>query len=291
MNLPSKEFEPFGVGATEALKLRVSVATLAKVLFEHPSKGDLMLALEHRATLRAVEGRWDALIKAQPFGGGVRILNPKALGIRIGDYHFDSHRSKDEGDFRIFVHESNWGRVKRFCLQHFQTGQDEIFESGPERELVEEFDDALDIRITPHQYEILPLGVVIEDVPSATESARAQGSPTVRIYNTFEVHILDSSLVRAIMENSERHDQGSLVDLAWKDASRGGRGRANAMLALPVEQLSEEIQANPSTEASQFLYAMGYRLDENVLAVLEGIDTQKYQRYPPGATHDTSPIG
>jgi hypothetical protein len=239
-----------------------------------------MLALERRATLRTIKGRWDVMIKAQPCGGGVRILDPQALRSQIGDYHFDSHRSKEEGDFRIFIHESNWERVKRFCLHHYQSGQDEIIESGPERELVEEFADALDLRITPRQYEYASLGVVIEDLPTATDSLRSQGSPTVRIYNTFEVRIRAPSLISAMMENSDHHNQQSLRDLAWQDASRGGRGRANAMLVLPLKKLTEDIQANPSLERTLFPYSKGYRLDENVLAVLEDLDTLKYQRYP-----------
>ena len=43
------------IGATDELSLRVSVATLVRVLFEHPKNGDLMLALERKATL--LEGK------------------------------------------------------------------------------------------------------------------------------------------------------------------------------------------------------------------------------------------
>ena len=38
--------DEIGVGATENLGLRVSVATLVRVLFENPRDGELMLALE-----------------------------------------------------------------------------------------------------------------------------------------------------------------------------------------------------------------------------------------------------
>jgi hypothetical protein len=40
-----------GIGATNELSFRVSVATLVRVLFENPDDGELMLALEHKATL------------------------------------------------------------------------------------------------------------------------------------------------------------------------------------------------------------------------------------------------
>jgi urease accessory protein UreE len=44
-----------GVGATQELSLRVSVATLVRVLFQNPSGDELMLALERKATLLTVE--------------------------------------------------------------------------------------------------------------------------------------------------------------------------------------------------------------------------------------------
>jgi hypothetical protein len=40
-------------GAAGKLSLRVSVATLVRVLFEHPLDGELMLALERKATVLA----------------------------------------------------------------------------------------------------------------------------------------------------------------------------------------------------------------------------------------------
>jgi hypothetical protein len=51
---PKEIFNP-GIGATQALSVRVSVATLVRVLFENPRDGDLMLALERKATLRQTE--------------------------------------------------------------------------------------------------------------------------------------------------------------------------------------------------------------------------------------------
>src|SRR5688500_121371 len=37
-----------GIGATDELSLRVSVAALVRVLFEHPDDGTLMLAIERK---------------------------------------------------------------------------------------------------------------------------------------------------------------------------------------------------------------------------------------------------
>ena len=47
--------DEIGVGPTEDLSLRVSVATLVRVLFENRDDGDLMLALERKATVRKAE--------------------------------------------------------------------------------------------------------------------------------------------------------------------------------------------------------------------------------------------
>ena len=68
-----------GVGATEELSLRVSVAALVRVLFDGPEDGRTMLALERTAKLREIEGRPEVTVRAKPFGGGLRVTNPQAL--------------------------------------------------------------------------------------------------------------------------------------------------------------------------------------------------------------------
>ena len=64
-----------GVGATADLILHVSVATRVRVLFENPRDGELMLALERKATLREAENERIVSVKSQPFGGAIRILD------------------------------------------------------------------------------------------------------------------------------------------------------------------------------------------------------------------------
>jgi hypothetical protein len=135
----------FAVGATGELSLRVSVATLVRVVFENPQDGDLMLALEHKATLIAGEGGPRVTVKAQPFGGAIRFLNLTPLQTLIGNFHFDSQRSRSERDFRIFIRPADWDTVREFCLRHFGQENDWVLESDPARELIEEFADALDI--------------------------------------------------------------------------------------------------------------------------------------------------
>lgn len=82
-----------GFGPTEKLNLRVSVAALAKVMLIHPQDGRPMLVLERTAALHEVDGRQLAVVKAKPFGGGIRLNRPEALQALIGDFHFDSWRS------------------------------------------------------------------------------------------------------------------------------------------------------------------------------------------------------
>ncbi|HEU0296785.1 MAG TPA: hypothetical protein VFR47_28870, partial [Anaerolineales bacterium] len=127
--------DEIGVGATKDLSLRVSVATLVRVLFEHPRAGESMLALERKATLRETENGRIVEVKSQPFGGAVRILDLMKLRDLIGDFHFDSERSRSEQDFRIFIRPSDWSVVREFCIQHFSRIDDPILETDPTREL------------------------------------------------------------------------------------------------------------------------------------------------------------
>ena len=134
-----------GIGATDDLSLRVSVATLVRVVFKHPRNGEWMLALERKATLHETKVE----VKSQPFGGAIRILDLDAIHDLIGDFHFDSERSRSEQDFRLFIRPSNWSAVREVCIQHLSRVDDPILETNSARELVEEFDDALKINLHP----------------------------------------------------------------------------------------------------------------------------------------------
>jgi hypothetical protein len=270
-------FNP-GIGATKELSLRVSVATLVRVLFENPGDGGLMLALERKATLHEVENGRVVEVKSQPFGGAIRILDLRALRDLIGDFHFDSERSRSEQDFRIFIRPSNWDVVREFCIQHFSRVDDPILETGPRRELAEEFADALKINLTPDQYILKPVGTVVEDDPAPTENIHARGYLTARVYRIFEAHISDSPLALAMLTNSESISHRDLCALALEDAQNGGKGRADAILALPMKGTSDHYLAmSPEKRSVPILFEKN-RLDETVPAVLEGITIPKYQR-------------
>jgi len=261
-----------GIGATPDLSLRVSVATLVRVIFENPTNGDWMLALERKATLHETKVE----VKLQPFGGAIRILDLNALHDLIGDFHFDSERS--EQDFRLFIRPSSWSVLREFCIQHLSRVDDPIIETDPTRELVEEFADALKINLQPEQYVSKPVATVVEDEATPTENIHARGIPTVRVYRIFEAIIPDPSLKDTMLKNSESISHEDLCELALKDAQNGGKGRANAILTLPLKRITTVYLATPPKERNAPILFKENLLDETVSAVLEGIPVPKYQR-------------
>jgi len=263
-----------GIGATRELSLRVSVAALVRVLFKNPSDGELMLALERKATLHESEVK----VKSQPFGGAIRILNLNAMHDLIGDFHFDSQRSRSEQDFRLFIRPLDWSTVREFCIQHISRDDDPILETDPTRELAEEFADALKINLQPGQYVSKPVATVIENDPTPTDNIHAEGISTVRVFRIFEAVISDSALIHAIMENNEGISYEKLCALALDDFQNGGKGRANAILTLPLKQLTNHYLAMPPKERNAPIAFEKHRLDETVPAILEGIPIPKYQR-------------
>ncbi|HXD11811.1 MAG TPA: hypothetical protein VN653_17225 [Anaerolineales bacterium] len=263
-----------GVGATPDLSLRVSVAMLVRVVFKHPSDGEWMLALERKATLRGTK----VDVKSQPFGGAIRILDLDAMHDLIGDFHFDSERSRAEQDFRLFIRPSSWSVLREFCIQHLSLVDDSILETDPARELVEEFADALKINLQPEQYASKPAATVVEDESTPTENIHAKGIPTVRVYRIFEAHITDASLMDVMLKNSENISPEDLWELALNDSQTGGKGRANAILTRPLKQISDFYLAMSPNERNVPILFEKHQLEETVAAVLENIPVPKYQK-------------
>jgi hypothetical protein len=256
-------------------QLRVSVATYDKVLFPHPQNGTLMLALERKATIRE-DGSLH--VRAQPLGGGVRILKPAALQELIGDMEYDSPRSKQDQDFRILIPLSRWEAVKEYCLQHLEHQGDDQLEASPQRELVEEFEETLNVQLKPDQYTVQPLEFVIEENPVWTENWYARGYATVRIYRTFKVDLTDVSLCKTILAASQRYSDQDLGMTALRESQNGGRGRANSVLALPLNLVTASYLALPPDMRYRKTVVENHELDQSVLAVLEEVDLPQYQR-------------
>ena len=269
--------DEIGVGATQELSLRASVATLVRVLFEHPSNGELMLALERKATLLKDESGRSVEVITQPFGGAIRLLDPKALRDLIGDFHFDSEESCSEQDFRIFIRPSDWEMVQEFCINHFRDIDDSVLESDPTRELAEEFADALQISLKPDQYIYKPVGTVVEENPTPTENIHARGYLTSRVYRIFEARILDSSLSPAMLTNSKGYSNHDLQELALEDTQNGGKGRANAILTLPLKLISDVYLAMPPEARNSPISLEDNHLDESVAAILKGVTVPRYR--------------
>ncbi|HVO69249.1 MAG TPA: hypothetical protein VMT24_04340 [Aggregatilineaceae bacterium] len=258
--------------------LRVSVATLDKVIFQSPRDGTLMMALERKATLTNVTNRSIVDVRAQPFGGAVRLRNLDGLRDLIRDFKFDSERSRSEQDFRILIRPTHWPAIKQFCLQHLQNADDVALESDPCRELVEEFADALQVDLRPDQYVYQPLGFAIENEPVPTDNLYSRGFPTVRIYRIFEVSIVDDALCLAMLTASEHHSDYTLQTLVLNDAKNTGRGRANTVLALSLKRLLD-FYLNVLPEKRYVPgYVEGHHLDVSVLAVLKEVEVPQLQR-------------
>jgi hypothetical protein len=262
--------------ATEAT-LRVSVATLDRVIFPLPQDGRPMLALERKASA-AREGRGSVQVRAQPFGGGVRILNPTGLETLTGPIVFDSQRSQDEQDFRILIRPTDWEAVKQYCLQQLANPSEAELESTPQRELVEEFAEVLDLQLKPEQYIYQPSGFVVENDPRPTGNLYARGLPTVRIYRIFEVRMVDEALGKRMLAAGQQYSDVELGRLAQQDLQSGGRGRANAILTLPLDEVSAAYRRHPAAMRYQTIRVEDHALDESVLAILEGVEAPQFER-------------
>ena len=269
-----------GIGATDELSLRVSVGALVRVLFEHPIDGEWMLALERKATFWSRQDEHSVDVKAQPFGGALRIHDRMPLQNLIGDFHFDSEESRSEQDFRLFIRPTAWEILREFCSQQLRYEKDAVLESDPLRELTEEFAGTLKVNLQPDQFTYQAVGIVVEDHPSATEYFHARGYPTARIYRIFEARILDLSLASALTRNSEDCSDDDLRDLALQDSQKGGSGRANAVLTLPLRAINDFYLTIPPEARNRPIWFQDQQLDETVTAILEGVTVPKYQRLP-----------
>lgn len=267
-----------GVGATDKLKLRVSVATLVRVVYKDPSNSEWILALERKATLHESKTGRHVEIKSQPFGGAIRIQNLNLLKDAIGDFQFDSDRSRSEQDFRILINPLHWEAVREFCIQQFNRDDDSILETNPGRELAEEFYDALGVNIKPEQYISMPVTTIIENKAMPTRNIHAMGIPTVRVYRIFEASITDSSVIQIVMENSEKISDQALYERTLENARNSGSGRANTILALSLKGITDFYSSIPLEECNVPVLYEKNLLDETVSLVLDGITVPKYQR-------------
>lgn len=268
----------FGIGATGELNLRVSLATLVRVLFMHPETGQKMLALERKATQHQMPWGETIEIKSQPFGGAIRIKDVHPIKNLIGDFRFDSSRSRSEADFRIIIRPASWPILRAFAIEHLRHAEDPVLETEPERELIEEFGDALNIHLMAEQFLSRPVGLVLEDNPSPTMNVHAQGYPSVRVYSVHEVKITDMNLAEIMADSSAAMTDQDLRQLALDDVQRGGKGRANAVLALPYAEILAFYRSLSIDEINAPVHFQEALLDGNVPAIFDDLPSSRYQR-------------
>ena len=256
-------------------QLRVSVATYNQVIFPHPGDGSMMLALERKATSLSDDS---VSVRAQPFGGGIRILNPTPLQRIIGKIQFDSERSKQEQDFRILIPSSKWELIKQYCLQHLEDEDNIELEADPDRELVEEFMETMKVKLSPSQYTVQPLGFVIENRPVRTSNDYARGQLTVHLYRIFRVQIIDSTLCTIMGSISQLYTDQGLERLVRNKLEDGSQGRANTILTLSLDRIKDTYLAFAPEMRYRKIVVEDHILDESVLAVLEDIEIPEYER-------------
>lgn len=271
-----KEEQSSDLDKSEKLSLRVSAATLARVIFPSLHDGQEMLALEHKATAFFSNGEWRVVVKAQPFGGALRILNPAGLEGILGDFRYDDERSRLEQDFRIVIRPSSWPLLRDYCLHQIRLASSDVLEIDPTRELEEEFEDTLGQAIKPGQYRLQQAGIVVENEPAPTRNIYAASLPTVRLYRVFEVSVIDPVLIRAMLISSENHPRRILEKMALDDANSGGRGRANAMMVRSLRIVQNAFLAIPPDYRHHMLPFEDTYLEGNVVAVLQDVTATTY---------------
>ncbi len=263
------------VGPSPQLSLRVSAATLSRIVFPHPNDNSLTLALEHKATLHHFEDKPVVTLMAQPFGGAVRIVKPQILLNSITEFSYDSERSLAEKDLRIFIQPSKWPALLEICRHEAALGEQAALDHDPVRELVEEFEDTLGIQLMSDDYTLESVGLVIEKVPHPTANVRAPGYPTARVYWVDEVRITDGDMCRQMLNAGLSTE--ALREKAMEDWKNGGPGRANAIFTAPLKQLRAAYLKLSPEERSAPLEFEGVTLSSNVPAILESVDTPTFE--------------
>jgi hypothetical protein len=241
--------------------LRVSVASLCRVTFDHPDEGSPWLAFERRATVHPGPPP-QAFVTLVAFGGAAQLRQAQALAAVVPGFSFDSHLSEAEQDFRILIPPAAWPVVRAFCLSHLSDPLHSIIDASPDRELAEEFSEDLNWEIAASHYTAASIGAVIEDTPVPSDNARAAGALTVRVYQIHEVRLLDTQLIQAILDGNNKPDS-ALVS----SAVQSSLGRANAASALPAAHVTAAIHALIPAAQPQPFTVNGHRFDPSASAL------------------------
>jgi hypothetical protein len=195
----------------------------------------------------------------------------------LGELNFYSVHSQEEADFRLLIPASGWEAVKEYCLAHLAKLDDAYLESAPARELSEELLEAVHVDLRIEQYSIHRMGFVIEDPTSLALHDHAGGRPTARIYNLFEVMIIDAALIRRILEANRRTSARDMISLALKGHQNRRKGWINSVLTLPIQLVMEEYLRLPKEARFRTVNIENHWLDASTLAILPEVEVAQYR--------------
>jgi hypothetical protein len=156
-------------------------------------------------------------------------------------------------------------------------------ETTPSRELIEEFAECTQIDLKPPQFVYRQVGMVAENAPTPTDNIYSRGMPTVRLYSIFEVTITDDSVCQALVQASDRDSDAALGEIAVHNAQRSGRGRANSVLTMAVNRVTEFYRAMVPEQRYAAVVFDGHRLDQSVLPIIDGIEVPQLEWIEPDA--------
>jgi hypothetical protein len=95
------------------------------------------------------------------------------------------------------------------------------------------------------------------------------------VYWIDEVRITNPDLCRQMLRTGRSSEE--LGETALKDWKDGGRGRANAMFAAPLDSIRAAYLKLTPEERCEPLKFEGFILSSNVPAILDGLDSPKYE--------------
>lgn len=256
-----------GVGETESFSLRVSTAVLTQTSFIDPDTGELMLVLERKASYKEKDGKMKENFQAKPLGGASVLKKPNELSALIGSYNYDSEKSQAAGDFRLQIRPSAWEAVKQFCLKHFKDPSTGVLEADADRELKEEFEDSLSIKVSSKSFEITTLGAQVQSEPQKTKRLEVAGNQTVRVFNIQHVNITDKKLIALIKKNAETSNE-EIKNKALAKAKEKGKGKASALGLISYKKLMAEYKKADSKEENPVVSIDGLQVADSVTIAL-----------------------
>ncbi|MFZ0455919.1 MAG: hypothetical protein WAM24_19380, partial [Ignavibacteriaceae bacterium] len=188
----------------------------------------------------------------------------------IGEFNYDSELSKQEKDFRVLVRPESWVKIKGICREHLTGLEKTVIDISPNRELSEEFEDSLRIKLTSENYYLKLLGMAIEEKPDETENIRSKGIPTVRVYYIYLAEIISSGIIKMMLANSKQYSDNDLRKIAMEEKRKGGKERVNAGLTLEPDELGAIYSSLQFKRNNEPVYFGQHRLSGNVPVIIEG---------------------